>query len=82
MKDDGPQKLLMKLDYEYTKANLSFARLKGTDRFAVDLLKNITLSNGKKVVLHLLLATKNHTGMFSIPINCCYSKLLTVLLIK
>ena len=53
----------MKLEYEYTKANLSFEGLKGKDRYAADLLKNITLRNGEKIVLHLALATKRYIGM-------------------
>lgn len=53
----------MKLDYEYTETNLSFAALKGTDKHYFKQLCAARFPCGDKLELHLVLATKSQTGL-------------------
>ena len=58
--EGGPEKLVWKLEHQYTEANLCFSQLKGNDRAAVEALRSIRDSESGVELLdmHLVLIEK------------------------
>jgi len=52
---DSPEKMVLKLDHEYTNTNLSFDKLKGTDKQVVDFLKSLIGKDSKEPLLNMAL---------------------------
>ena len=61
---DGPEKLVWKLEHQYTETNLCFSQLKGNDRAAVHALRSIRDSESGMELLdmYLVLMEKHEMG--------------------
>lgn len=62
--EDGPEKLVWKLEHQYTETNLTFSRLKGNDRAAVQALRSIRdRETGMELLdMYLVLMEKHESG--------------------